>query len=175
MKTCTLDSTSLCREEVFTRFFKEQVKNLRHFLFYRFGDQDQSKDIAQEAFVLLWQHCEHVPYDSARSYVYTVAYNKALKVKAHEKVILTYEQGNLHKTENNESPQFLLEEKQFKEKLVKAISNLNETQRVAFLMNRIDKLKYAEIASILGISIKAVEKRIHLAMVALKKDLTNFK
>jgi len=55
--------------------------------------------------------------------------------------------------------------------LLTAIQNLNETQRVAFLMHRIDKKKYAEIAEELNISVKAVEKRIHLALLQLRKKL----
>ena len=56
-----------------------------------------------------------------------------------------------------------------------AIQNLNETQRVAFLMHRIDGKKYAEIAAELEISVKAVEKRIHLALVELRKEFDHFK
>jgi RNA polymerase sigma-70 factor (ECF subfamily) len=53
-------------------------------------------------------------------------------------------------------------------KLHNAIENLSEAQRTAFLLNRIDGKKYAEIADMLGISVKAVEKRISGALVALR-------
>ena len=46
----------------------------------------------------------------------------------------------------SESPHELLEEKEFKEKLMHAISQLTEKERVVFLMNRIDNLPYREIA-----------------------------
>lgn len=169
-----MDDASMCKQEVFADFFKKQVKALRNFLFYRFGDTDQANDMTQEAFVALWQNCDRVSLDAAQAYVFKVAQNKSLKLKAHEKVVLTYQQRSDHRAEHNESPQFLLEEKQFKERLLKAISNLNETQRIAFLMHRIDKKKYSEIAEILGIGVKAVEKRIHLAMQALKNELKTF-
>lgn len=39
-------------------------------------------------------------------------------------------------------------------------------------MHRIDGKKYAEIAEELGISIKAVEKRIQIALQDLEKNLT---
>lgn len=174
METCSLGDTSICKQEVFAAIFKKQVKALRNFLFYRFGDSDQANDMTQEAFVALWQNCHRVPYETAQSYLYKVAHNKALKVKAHEKVVLTYQQQAEHMAENYESPQFLLEEKQFKDQLLTAIAGLNETQRVAFLMHRVDKMKYTEIADALGIGVKAVEKRIHLAMQALKKELKAF-
>ena len=38
-------------------------------------------------------------------------------------------------------------------------------------MNRIDGKKYKEIADILNISVKAVEKRIHNALVNLRKEI----
>lgn len=69
------------------------------------------------------------------------------------------------------NPEYILEEKQFQSKLLKAIENLNEKQRVAFLMHRIDGKKYSEIALDLNISVKAVEKRIHLALVSLRKEI----
>ncbi|GHE42038.1 RNA polymerase sigma factor [Sphingobacterium griseoflavum] len=175
MDTCSLDDTSICKKEIFAAFFHKQVKALRNFLFYRYGNQDQANDMAQEAFVALWQNCHRVPYNGAQAYLYKVANNKTLKIKAHEKVVLTYQQRKGYNEENHESPQFLLEEKQFKEQLLQAIARLKETQRVAFLMHRIDKMKYAEIAEALGISVKAVEKRIHLAMLALKDQLATFK
>ena len=56
-----------------------------------------------------------------------------------------------------------------------AINTINETQRIAFLMNRIDGKKYHEIATELGISVKAVEKRIHLALLEIKKEIKNFR
>ena len=38
-----------------------------------------------------------------------------------------------------------------------------------FLMSRIDKMKYKEIAEALGLSVKAIEKRMHLALKTLRK------
>jgi RNA polymerase sigma-70 factor (ECF subfamily) len=98
-----------------------------------------------------------------------------LNVIAHQKVVLNYAKSSPNKESTNESPEFLLEEEQFKSKLLHAIEKLNEKQRVAFLMHRIDGKKYAEIAKELEISVKAVEKRIHLALIELRKEFENFK
>ena len=92
---------------------------------------------------------------------------------AHQKVVLRYAQNSDPGKSTSESPEFILEEKQFKAKLQNAIANLSEAQRTAFLMNRIDGKKYTEIAEILEISVKAVEKRIHGALVSLRKEIDN--
>ena len=66
-----------------------------------------------------------------------------------------------------------MEENEFKNKLQNAISNLTEGQRTAFLLNRIEGKKYREIAVILEISVKAVEKRMSLALASLRKEIEN--
>lgn len=165
----------ICKEAVFSTFFKSHAKALRNYLFYKFGNEDQAEDITQDAFIKLWQNCADVPLEKAKSYVYTIANNASLNVIAHQKVVLNYAKNSGKIELTNENPEFILEEDEFKLKLNKAIQNLNETQRVAFLMHRIDGKKYAEIAAELEISVKAVEKRIHLALVELRKEFDHFK
>ena len=62
-------------------------------------------------------------------------------------------------------------EDEFKDKLEMAISNLSEKQREVFLMNRIDKMTFGEIALEFEISVKAVEKRMGIALRTLKEDV----
>jgi RNA polymerase sigma-70 factor (ECF subfamily) len=64
-----------------------------------------------------------------------------------------------------------MEESEFQNRLEQAIGNLSEKQRQVFLMSRIEKMKYSEIAEVLEISVKAVEKRMHLALLSLKEIL----
>ncbi|MDG2450070.1 MAG: sigma-70 family RNA polymerase sigma factor, partial [Saprospiraceae bacterium] len=97
-----------------------------------------------------------------------VANNLFLNQIQHQKVVLKFESRG-HSERNDETPQFILEESEFKKKLEGAISSLPEDQRTVFLMNRIDKKKYREIAEIVGISVKAVEKRMHKALTHLRK------
>jgi RNA polymerase sigma-70 factor (ECF subfamily) len=164
-----------CDEIIFSTFFKSHAKSLRNFLFYKYGNKEQADDLTQEAFIKLWQNCAAVPIEKAKSYIYIIANNNSLNEIAHQKVVLEYEKNFNGFDKTNENPEFILEEKQFKSKLLKSIENLNETQRVAFLMHRIDGKKYSEIAEELNISIKAVEKRIHLALVELKKEIDTIK
>lgn len=163
--------SNTCDEIIFSSFFKTHFKSLRNFLFYKFGNNDQAEDMAQEAFIKLWQNCKTVPLEKAKSYIYTIANNSSLNVIAHQKVVLRFEKNFTGTDKTNENPEYLLEEKQFQSKLLRAIEELNEKQRVTFLMHRIDGKKYSEIALELDISVKTVEKRIHLALLSLRKHL----
>lgn len=165
----------ICEEIVFSLFFKAHAKSLRNYLLYKYGNEQQAEDITQEAFIKLWQNCKSIPIEKAKSYLYTVANNATLNVLSHQKVVLEYSKNNVTIDRTNESPEHILEQEQFKTKLLKAINSINETQRVAFLMHRIDGKKYAAIAEELNISVKAVEKRIHLALIEIKKEIENFR
>ena len=64
-----------------------------------------------------------------------------------------------------------MEEKEYMEKLKNSIENLSEEQRTAFLLNRIEGKRHQEIAEMLGISRKAVEKRIYTALRKIKDQV----
>lgn len=168
-----LKNQGICDTIFFTAFFKEHAKTLRNFLFYKFGDADLADDMTQEAFIKLWQNCAEVRYPKA--FIYTVAKNSTLNHTAFKKVTLKYAQENPGKTNDNQNPEYLMEEEEFRHKFDKAIADLTEAQRVAILLNRVEGKKYKEIAEMLGISVKAVEKRIHGALIALSEKIENFR
>ncbi|MUV03567.1 sigma-70 family RNA polymerase sigma factor [Flavobacterium rakeshii] len=167
--------SNICEELLFSNFFKTHVKTLKNYLYYKFGDEERAEDVTQEAFIKLWENCANVPPEKAKSFIYTVANNASLNHIAHQKVVLEYAKKHNGPTSSSESPEFIMEEDQFKIKLQKAIASLSEAQRTAFLMHRIDGKKYYEIAEILDISVKAVEKRIHGALLQLRKEIENFR
>lgn len=165
----------ICDENIFAAFFKSNAKYLRNYLYFKFGNEDQADDMTQDAFIKLWENCGNVPPEKAKSFLYTVANNATLNQIAHQKVVLNYAQNHAPGHLTNQNPEFLLEEEQFKAKLEKSIQNLTEAQRTAFLLNRIEGKKYAEIAEMLDISVKAVEKRIHGALVSLRANIEQIK
>ena len=124
----------------------------------------------QEAFIKLWENCEKVSPDKAKSYVYTIAVNLMKNEIKHQKVVLRHAQSK-PKGFTNESPEFLMEEKQYLQKLENAIAKLTEAERVAFLLNRTEGKRFKEVAEILGISVKAVEKRVYGALKKIRTEI----
>ena len=64
-----------------------------------------------------------------------------------------------------------MEEQEYMQKLQSALSSLTDAQRTAFMMNRVEGKRHKEIAELLGISTKAVEKRIYGALKKLREDI----
>lgn len=171
-----LSDKSVCQDPVYKKIYEDNAKTLHNFIFYKTGDPDKASDITQDAFIKLWQNCAKVPLDKAVSFLYTVANNLFLNDVAHQKVKLKY-QAEKSFTEKETSTDATEEnaEEMYMKHLETAIQNLSPSQREAFLLNRIDGKKYTEIAELLGISVKAVEKRISGALKSLRDELKKIK
>lgn len=161
---------SVCEEKVFESVYNEHIESVRNFIYYKNGDLEKAEDIAQESFVKVWQNCKDVIYEKVKGFLLTVANRLFLNEIRSAKVKLNFENNSPRNVEN-QTPEYLMMEDEFKDKLETAISNLSEKQRVVFLMNRIDKMTFGEIASELEISVKAVEKRMGVALRALKEEV----
>lgn len=166
------DIEQICNPEVFEKIFSTYAKDLKRYIFFKTQDMDLAEDILQETFIKLWDNCNGVTFSKVKSYLYTVATNIFLNHIKHNKVKMVY-QKNFVKTSTNETPEFIMIEKEFLEKIEKTIRSLPPLQREVFLLNRIEKKKYKEIAEMLEISVKAVEKRMHLALIVIRQEIGN--
>lgn len=162
---------SLCNEIYFNEFYSSHIQSASNFGYYKSGDKNTSLDLAQEAFIKIWENCAKIEVAKAKSYLFTVINNLFLNKIKHEKVVFEYAKNSPYLDTNNESPEYLLEEEEFKKKLKKAIEDLTEGEREVFLMNRIDGKKYREIAAMLEISQKAIEKRMSSALKKLRTKI----
>lgn len=161
---------NICEESLFKELFKKHSKDLHDYLYYRFGAENNPKDLVQEAFIKLWDNCHKITVEKAKSFLFTVATNKMINELSKKKTVLNYARQK-PKDYTHESPEYVMQENEYMAKLQQAIENLTEEQRVTFLLNRIEGKKHKEIAELLGISRKTVEKRIYSALDKLRKHV----
>jgi RNA polymerase sigma factor (sigma-70 family) len=164
---------SVCDDLHFKELFDSLSKPLRNFLYYKCMDLDRAEDLMQEALVRLWENCAKVEFGKAKSFLYTVGQRLLIDQVRRQKVEWAF--IGQQSTHTDQDPSFELLHDEFGQRLQQAITDLPDTQREAFLMNRIDQFSYAEIAERLGISVKAVEKRMHLALLTLKENVRELK
>lgn len=162
----------ICKSDTFKDLYQKYAKDLRQFVFFKTQDMDKTEDIVQETFVKLWENCSKVNIEKVKSYIYSVASNTFLNMVKHDKVVQKH-QNSVSSHQSNESPEFILLEKEFMEKLERTIQALPEKQKEVFLLNRIEKKTYKEIAEQIDISVKAVEKRMHAALLVMRENIGN--
>ena len=151
----------------FDQAFNKWYNPIRNFIYYKTGDMQTAEDIAQETFLKVWVKRSDVNIETIKHLLYTISNNLFLNRLSHEKVTFTFK-NNYRQPANTNSPEYDLEMTEFDSKLQKALSDLDDNKRTVFLMNRIDDFTYNEIAGQLGITVKAVEKRMEKALAFLR-------
>lgn len=165
---------NICEERLFASIYNKHAKNLHDFLYYKYGDNLNPGDKAQDAFTKLWENCGKVTPDKAKSFLFTVANNLMLNETKHQKVVLNYNKTPA-KDYTNETPEFLLEKDEYYKKYQDVLATLSEEQRTAFMLSKVEGKKHDEIAEMLGVTKKVVEYRIYTAFGKLKEELNDFK
>jgi RNA polymerase sigma-70 factor (ECF subfamily) len=156
----------LTREE-FKNVFDIHFNHVRNYLYYRCGDQEMATDVAQETFIRLWEKNSEIVVDNLKGLLYKMAGDLLITHIRKRNVMLRYKSKPVEE-QFNESPH---DEMRYKELLMnyeKALEALPEKQRTVFLLSRMDGMKYNDIAENLGLSVKAVEKRMKLALQHLR-------
>lgn len=155
----------------FKELFDKYFDTIRRFVYYRCGDIETASDITQEVFMKIWEKREQFEVSDIKSLLYKIANDKLISDYRKGQTWLNFEQSMTIEQDYDASPEEIVQFEELKTTYSKALADMPENQRVTFLMNRNEGLKYHEIAKNLNISIKAVEKRISTALAYLKKEL----
>ncbi len=154
----------------FEQIFDNWYEPIRNFLYYKTGDIKSAEDLAQDVFLKIWEKRSEIRMETVRPFLYRLANNMFLNRQEHLKVVMKFK-FDFQPGVNHESPEFQLELNEFDARLQKAIGELDDKKRTVFLMNRIERLTYGEIAENIGITVKAVEKRMEKALAYLKNQI----
>ena len=165
---------NVCNEKSFSLLYEKYAQELGNFLYYKYGNSLNPTDKVQDTFIKLWENCAKVVPEKVKSFLYTVANNLMLNAVKHQKVVFKHQEIK-PKDYTNESPEFMLRKKEFLQRYEKALSNLKEEERIAFMLNKIEGKTHKEIGEVLGITKKVAEHRIYSAFKKLKEQLDDFK
>ena len=139
-------------------------------MFYRSGDTELATDIAQETFLKIWEKQNGIDDDRVKGLLFKIANN--LFVSYYRKEKRSFEFFKHYEPDaKTRTPEEDLVFEQLKENYSYALHKMPEKQRTVFLMSRVDQLTYKEIAVMVGVSVKAVEKRMKLALHFLRTSL----
>jgi RNA polymerase sigma factor (sigma-70 family) len=159
----------LTREE-FKKLFDTYFEDLRKYLFYRSGDEELATDIAQDTFMRIWEKQIEIDFKTVKGLLFKIGSDLFITRYRKEQVAIKFFK-TYKPIEHDLSPEEQLNFNELKIAYENSLITMPEKQRVVFLMNRIDDLKYHEIAEQLGLSVKAIEKRMNQALTHLKAHL----
>ena len=158
-------------EKEFKQLFDAHFDEIRNYIWFRCGDGELASDIAQEAFIKLWEKRPYSDHTKLRGLLFKIASNSFVSSYRKKTSELKF-RTSISWEHEMKTPEKELQLKELKAQYEQTLNQMPENQRVVFLMNRFDKKSYKEIAEANGIGQKAVEKRMSLALKFLRKKIT---
>ena len=136
------------------------VKNIRH--------TEDAQDIVQSAFEKLWVNRAQVLPEKAKSYLFTVAYHQMIDhIRTSNKMPLSEETSIPHQP-------IVQERRELKQVLMRAVNELNPTQKSLVLLKDYEGYSYQEIGEIMNLSDSQVKVYLHRARLILKNKLSAY-
>lgn len=168
--------------EAFEQLIFDYQKKAYNIALRVMGNQEDAKDMCQEAFIRIYKSIEGFKEQSSFStWMYRIVTNVCLdeirKKKKSETVSLdgTYEteNGEIHFeiASDDDTPEEAYVRTEKKRIILKSINELSEEYKTAIVLRDIQGFSYEEIANILCCSIGTVKSRINRARNILKDKL----
>jgi len=157
-------------KEEFKLLFDNYFDSVRSYLVYRGAEKEQASDLAQDVFLKIWEKQMNIDIQTALRLLYKMARDMFISQYRRETLEMNY-MASLDFDSSDFSPEDHLRYKELFSNYTVALAALSEKHRTVFLMSRMEGLKYHEIADRLQLSVKAVEKRMSIALAYIKQAL----
>lgn len=142
---------------------------------------EDAEDVTQEVFIKVFESIGQFKGESAfTTWLYRIAVTSALeflrkKSRKKRSGLITRLFGDAN-TPLEDPPDFVhpgvkLDQRENARLLFEAMRSLPENQRIAFTLHKVEGLSYQEVASVMGVSVSAVESLLHRSKQNLKKTL----
>ena len=146
----------------------------------RFVDMENAHEIVQDVMLLLWEkrdilHIEH----SFNQYIFKAVYHRSINQISHDEAVQRVHTTYTQKIYAQRTYAMLQETdvcqlNELSKQLRKALDELPESYRKAFVMHRFKGMNYKEIADLLEVSQKTVAYRIQQALKLLRIKLKDY-
>lgn len=143
---------------------------------------EDAEDVAQEVFIQVFRSIHSFKEESKLStWVYRITTSRALDLLRSRKSKKRFgflqrlfgdSNETLYELPDFNHPGVALDRKENAALLFKAISQLPENQKIAFILHKLEDLSYQEISEVMKTSVAAVESMMHRAKQNLRKILT---
>ena len=142
---------------------KLYADNVYRFVLKNLRNEEDAKDIVQNAFERMWVNKQQVENEKCRSFLFTVAYNNMIDhIRKNKRVVLKEEFGDTAGATSGQvqnTPRILQE----------ALGKLSETQRSLVMLKDYEGYNYAEIGEITGLNESQVKVYLHRARLQLRE------
>lgn len=140
-----------------------------------------AEDLAQDVFVQVFRSISQFKGESKLStWIYRIATTKSLDFlrskKSKKRFAFLYRLGIPGERQEVELPEFhhpgvIAEQKERAAQLFRAVAQLPDNQKTAFILTRMEQMSHAEVGEVMKLTVPAVESLLHRARTNLRKIL----
>lgn len=170
-------------EETYISLFRSYYIPLCAYSRRYVGRKDVAEEIVSDTFLKIWENRTSIQINtSVKSYLFQAVYHNSLyylrKLK-NEAVLADYFANTVSENiafstlpEEIEEQSLIMED--INVRVEEAVSQLPEQQQKAFRLKRFEGMKNAEVAKIMGLSVKTVEMHLSKATLSLRQNLKDY-
>lgn len=141
-------------------------------------DREMADEAVSNVFLNIWRRREKIRITSSiRAYLFSAVLKQMLNLKRQgaRRVEVTMEEVGQHELVDHQNGQSDLRYRELADQVQALLEKMPRRRQLVFRMNRIEGLKYLEIADALGISEHTVQNHMVQAMKQLAKELPEVK
>ena len=154
----------------FKNFYTKHHSSLWNFAKYLTNSPSDADELVNDVFISVWNKRNKLLLDdSLKSYLFRSVKNKSINF--HKKKKMKWVENLPHDKLSSFTSDGPLMLKEQNELLQNIMNSLPPKCKQVFAMSRIDELTYAEIASLMDISVKTVEAQISKALKIFREKL----
>jgi RNA polymerase sigma-70 factor (ECF subfamily) len=145
---------NICVDSYADPVYRFILKNLRN--------EEDARDIVQSAFEKMWVNRDKVVNETAKSYLFTVAYNQMIDhIRKNKRIKLSDSFEDESRIESRKLPHL-------KRELDKALDQLTALQKSLILLKDYEGYSYEEIGKITGLNGSQVKVYLHRARLQIR-------
>ncbi len=135
-----------------------------------------AEEIVQDVFYNIWKNRNDITITaSLKSYLFKSVYNHSMMyLRKTKREVRMDENWAVIQVDREPGPVEQINEKELNGLITKALTRLPERTKRIFIMNRMEGLRYKDIAEKLSISVKTVESNMGKALQALRNSLKEY-
>lgn len=168
--------SSYMDERSLKRLVETYSSDMLYYAQYLVRSKEEAEEIVSDVFFEVWQKKEtFAEVDNEKVWLLTVTHNKAiscLRKKGHDVSSISWDEvGDYTISTDLQTPDEQIISREEIARINYAIDRLPPRCRQVFVLAKIEKLPYKEIATLLGISVKTINVHISKALEAISSVL----
>ncbi len=160
------------KQDAFSELFNKYYQPLCDFSYLMSNNKSCAEEVVADVFANIWIKRKKLKINkSVKAYLYRSTRNTTISyLRKRKNIFEEIEEEQLNVVKPDFSPEHNLAKEETTRKIEKLLSVIPQRSREIFILHRFNEFRYNDIAEMLDVSVKTVEKHISKALRILREN-----